>query len=49
MGEWNASAVGLAIILALAFALWFLRYEEETHEASGNRGKHPGNRRGGLR
>jgi hypothetical protein len=49
MGELNASAIGLAIILALAGALSFLRYEEETNEASGDRGKHPGNRRGGLR
>ena len=49
MGELNASAIGLAIVLALAFALSVLRYEEESNEASGDRGKRPGNRRGGLR
>ena len=49
MGELNASAVGLAVILALALALFLLRHEEETDEASGDRGKYAGNRRGGLR
>jgi hypothetical protein len=49
VGEINASAVGLAIILALALALFLLRDEEETHEASGDRGKYPGNRRDRLR
>jgi hypothetical protein len=49
VGELNASAVGLAIILALALALSLLRYEEDTDEASGNRGSVPGGRRGGLR
>jgi hypothetical protein len=49
MGELNASAVGLAIVLALALALFLLRHEEETNEASGDRRKHPGHRRGGVR
>ena len=49
MGELNASAAGLAIILALALALFLLRHEEDTNEASGDSGKYVGNRRGGLR
>jgi len=49
MGELNASAVGLAMILALALALFLLRHEEETDEASGDRGKYAGNGRGGVR
>jgi hypothetical protein len=49
MGELNASAVGLAIILALALALFLLRHEEENDEASGDRGKYPGSRSGRLR
>ena len=49
MGELNASAVGLGIVLALAFALSLFGYEEDTNEASGDRGKYVGHRRGGLR
>ena len=49
MGELNASVIGLGIVLALALGLSFLRYEEESNEASGNSGEHSGNRRGGLR
>lgn len=49
MGELKASAVGLAIILALALALFLMRHEEETDETSGDRGKYAGNRRRGLR
>ena len=49
MGELNASAVGLAIILVLALALFLVRHEEENHEASGDRGEYAGNRRGGVR
>jgi hypothetical protein len=49
VGELNASAAGLAIILALALALFLLRHEEETDEASGNSGKYVGNRRGRVR
>jgi len=49
MGELNASAVGLAIILALALALFLLRHEEDTDEASGDSGKYAGGRRGRLR
>ena len=49
MGELTASVVGLAIILALALALFLLRHEEETDEASGDRGKYAGNGRRGLR
>jgi hypothetical protein len=49
MGELDASAVGLAIILALALALFLLRHEEETDEANGDSGKYSGHRRGGLR
>ena len=49
VGELNASAVGLAIILALALALFLLRHEEDNDEASGDSGKYAGNRRGRLR
>jgi hypothetical protein len=49
MGELKASAVGLAIILALALALFLTRHEEESNEASGDRGKYAGHRRRGLR
>ena len=49
MGELNASAVGLAIILALALALFLLRHEEANDEASGDRDKYVVNRRGGVR
>jgi hypothetical protein len=49
VGELNASAVGLAIILALALALFLLRNEEDTDEASGDSGKYAGDRHGRLR
>lgn len=50
MADLNASAVGLAVILALAFALYLLRHEEEdSDEAIGNSGQYPGDRRGRLR
>ena len=49
MGELNASVAGLVIILALALALFLLRHEEGTNEASGDRGNYVGNRRGRVR
>jgi hypothetical protein len=45
VGELNASAVGLAIILVIALALFLLRHEEEdTDEASGDSGSYAGDR-----
>ena len=49
VADLNASAVGLAVVLALAFALYILRHEEDSDEAIGNSGQHSGDRRGRLR
>ena len=50
MADLNASAVGLAVVLALTFVLYILRHEEEdSNEAIGNSGHSSGHRRGGLR
>ena len=49
VADLNTSAVGLAVVLALTFALYILRHEEDSDEAIGNSGHGTGNRRGGLR
>ena len=50
VADLNASAVGLAVILALAFALYILRHEEDSDETSGTgSGHNSGFRSGGMR
>src|SRR5204863_67456 len=49
VADLNASAVGLAVVLALTFALYILRQEENSDETLGNSSHGSGNRRGGLR
>lgn len=49
MLDLNASAVGLAIVLALAFALYLLRHEEDIDETMGNSGHGSRDRRGRVR
>ena len=49
MTDLNASAVGLAVVLALTFALYILRQEEDSDEKIGNSGHGSGDRRGRVR
>jgi hypothetical protein len=41
MGDLNVSAVGLAIVLALALALFLLKQEEDSNEASDDSARSP--------
>jgi hypothetical protein len=50
VADLNASAVGLAVILALTFALYMMRQEEDSDETTGNDGgTASGFGRGGVR
>lgn len=49
MGDLNASAVGLAIVLALALALFLLKQEEDSNETHDDSAGGRYSRRGGGR